>query len=284
MTITGEGLQRLTTTGIYILSSPTWVGSAIVGYDNKFTANFMIPDLPAGNHSLQINMVRQGQLPVSIALGFTLDGTGAAAQKTPNQTAGASTQQNSSARLIYFVKNSSKFTKSSVKKLKRLVAQSPNASVDIAAFTASNVSTNLAKKRAAVIVNYLKARNVTTTSKVEKGVSTTQSKSALLLINPNQQSAGQNDQIDSFIIRYKKGKKPTNSSPLLGTDKVTSIKKTDLALGTYLGFGMYRIDLPKPITSQLADSIATELTNSRVVDFAEPNAQVSILSATNSQS
>jgi subtilisin family serine protease len=284
MTITGEGLQRLTTTGIYILSSPTWVGSAIVGYDNKFTANFMIPNLPAGNHSLQINMVRQGQLPVSIALGFTLDGTGAAAQKTPNQTAGASTQQRSSAQLIYFVKNSSKFTTSSVKKLKRLVAQAPNASVDVTAFTTSNVSTNLATKRAAVIVNYLKKRNVTTTSKVEKGVSTTQSKSALLVINPNPQSTGQNDQIDSFIIRYKNGKKPTNSSPLLGTDKVTSIKRTDLALGTYLGFGMYRIDLPKPITSQLADSIATELTKSRVVDFAEPNAQVSILSATSSQS
>jgi subtilisin family serine protease len=282
MTITGEGLQRLTTTGIYILSSPTWVGSAIVGYDNKFTANFMIPDLPAGNHSLQINMVRQGQLPVSIALGFTLDGTGAAAEKTPNRTTSAATQQSSSAQLIYFVKNSSKFTTSSVKKLKRLVTQTPNASVDITAFTASNVSARVAKKRAAAVTRYLDKWNVANTSKVEKGVSTTQSKSALLVINPNQESAGQNDQIDSFIIRYKKGQKPTNNSPLLGTDKVTSIKKTDLALGTYLGFGMYRIDLPKPITAQLADSVATELTKSRVVDFAEPNAQVSILSATNS--
>jgi hypothetical protein len=180
------------------------------------------------------------------------------------------------------VKNSSKFTTSSVKKLKRLVTQTPNASVDITAFTASNVSARVAKKRAAAVTRYLDKWNVANTSKVEKGVSTTQSKSALLVINPNPQSTGQNDQIDSFIIRYKKGQKPTNNSPLLGTDKVTSIKRTDLALGTYLGFGMYRIDLPKPITAQLADSVATELTKSRVVDFAEPNAQVSILSATNS--
>lgn len=277
ITITGEGLQRLTTTGLYILSSPTWVGAGIVGYDNNFTASFTIPNLPAGRHSIQINMVRQGQLPVSIAVGFTLNGAGAAGDKTQIQTTSTAASALASAQLIYFAKNSAAISKASAVKLKKIARLASGVPVDVTGFTSTgkpSVSQTLAGKRTLAISNYLKKLNVSTIRQTHKGNSTTQAASVLVLINMASHMSVQSGSIDSFIIRYEAGKKPTSSTPVLGVNKVISINKNTLTLGSYLGFGMYRLDLAAPISLQLATKVAAELTTSTSVDFAEPNSRV----------
>ncbi len=183
-----------------------------------------------------------------------------------------------SAQLIYFAKNSAAITKASAAKLDKIAKLAKGTSVDVTGFTSSGqpaVSQTLASKRALAIARYLKKLNVNSNTGTRKGNSTTQAKSALVRINMAGQISAQSDSVDSLIVRYTSGKKPSATKPLLGTDKLTSLGKNDLTLGAYLGFGMYRIDLAKPISQQLADKVCVELTKSTSVDFAEPNGRVS---------
>ncbi len=156
MTITGSGLQRLTTAGIYILSDPVWVGAGIVSYENEFKTSFMIPALPPGQHTLQINTVRQGQAPVSIAVGFTL---GSAAVPA------AAESQPPSATKSLFVPFAAKSAKLSATAKKRITAamtdlgkSAPAISlVGYSTASASPASTRLARARMNAIATYLRA-------------------------------------------------------------------------------------------------------------------------------
>jgi hypothetical protein len=80
--------------------------------------------------------------------------------------------------------------------------------------------------------------------------------------------------VDSLIVQYKVKVKPTGKVPITGTDRVTSVKKTDLTLGTYLGFRMYQVDFASPVTLEVAQRVASEMSKSAKVDFAEVNGTV----------
>lgn len=157
MTIRGSGLQRLTTTGVYILSEPIWVGAGIVSYENEFTTSFMIPALPPGQHTLQINTVRQGQAPVSIAVGFTL------AEGTMQTTAAAPAKTTSATALfVPFAAKSARLTPTARKRIvtamTELGATAPTISlVGYSTRSASPASVTLANARMRAIATYLRS-------------------------------------------------------------------------------------------------------------------------------
>lgn len=157
MTIRGSGLQRLTTTGVYILSEPTWVGAGIVSYENEFETSFLIPALPPGQHTLQINTVRQGQAPVSIAVGFTL-------AEGKMQTTAATPAKSTATKSLFvpFAATSAKLTATAKKRLvatmTALGATAPAISlVGYSPRSASPASVTLANSRMRAIATYLRS-------------------------------------------------------------------------------------------------------------------------------
>jgi hypothetical protein len=290
-TVSGSGLQPFTTTGIYILSTPTWVGAGVVGNTGNFTASFLMPNLPAGTHTLQINMVRQGALPVSIALGLNLDGTGVQASKSPLTTTDAQTingAQSEFADLTYFAKGSASLSTTAKKKLTTFAAKAKSAgsAVRVTVFTSTGkypVSQTLAKNRSAAITKFLAAQRITASTGVSVGNTSVQSRAALVYAAPPKNVSGSSAAtasnpatIDSLIVQYKKGVKPSSKVPITGTDRVTSVKKTDLTLGKYLGFRMYQVNFATPVSLEVAKRVAGEVSKSVKVDFAEVNGTVTI--------
>jgi hypothetical protein len=286
-TISGSGLQPSTTTGIYILSTPTWVGAGSVGSNGSFTASFVVPNLSAGIHTLQINMVRQGALPVSIAVGLNLDGTGAPADKSPLTTTGAQSSdgaQSEFADLAYFAAGSASLSATAKKKLTTFAtkAKSAGSAVKVTVFTSTGkykVSPTLAKQRSAAITKFLAAQRVTASTGVSVGNTLVQSRAALIYASPGSNSlsvaaASKAATIDSLIVQYMDKVKPTSKVPISGTDRVTSVKKTDLTLGKYLGFRMYQVNFATPVSLEVARRVAGEMSKSVKVDFAEVNGTV----------
>jgi hypothetical protein len=287
ITVNGEGLQRLTTTGIYILSQPTWVGAGIVGYDNKFTSSFLMPKLPAGNHTLQINMVRQGQLPISIAIGFTLSGDSGSGSKIP-ATADSTTPSGAMAKLIYFPRNSSVLSNASKAKLDSVakLAQQNSGVISINSFEvagANRISNALAQKRASAITTYVKSKGASNVKTgITRGFTVTQSKASLVVFTPRDIGTQiASEKIDSLIVRYKLGVKPSQKTPISGAEKVVAVPQNELSLGNYLGFRMYQINFGSPVTRSVALQVAAQMGKSRLVEFAEPNEVVSIQVAAN---
>ncbi len=288
-TISGSGLQPSTTTGIYLLSTPTWVGAGTVGSNGSFTASFVMPNLSAGIHTLQINMVRQGALPVSIAVGLNLDGTGTPTDKSPLTTTNAlasNRAQSGFADFAYFAKGSSTLSATAKKKLTNFAskAKSAGSTVSVKVFTSTGkykVSPILAKQRSAAITKFLATQRVTASTGVSIGNTLVQSRAALIYAAPGSSSVGiaaasKAATVDSLIVRYKDQVKPTSKTPITGTDRVTTVKKTDLTLGTYLGFRMYQVDFATPVSLEVAKRVAGEISKSAKVDFAEVNGTVTI--------
>jgi hypothetical protein len=85
--------------------------------------------------------------------------------------------------------------------------------------------------------------------------------------------------VDSLIVRYESGKKPSREIPILGTERVTAVPKNELSLAEYLGFQMYKVNFRTPVSSQVARRVATQMTRSAAVEFAELNQTVSIQNA-----
>jgi hypothetical protein len=162
ITIRGSGLQRLTTAGVYILSEPTWVAAGIVSYENEFSTSFLVPALAPGQHTLQINTVRQGQAPVSIAVGFTL---AAGTAPTSSSTSASETKTAASSTKSLFVPfaNKSAVLSASAKKristaLTSLGAVAPTISLTgYSTKSASPASVKLAASRMRAINAYVKA-------------------------------------------------------------------------------------------------------------------------------
>ena len=162
ITIRGSGLQRLTTTGVYILSQPTWVAAGIVSYENEFETSFLVPALAPGQHTLQINSVRQGQAPVSIAVGFTL---AAGTVSTSSSTSASETKTSVTSTKSLFVPFASKSAVLSATAKKRISAALTSLgaaapAISLTGFStksASPASVTLAAKRMRAINTYLKA-------------------------------------------------------------------------------------------------------------------------------
>jgi outer membrane protein OmpA-like peptidoglycan-associated protein len=229
------------------------------------------------------------QLPVSIALGLSLDGTGAPAAKSPLTTASdqtSSSGQAGFADLVTFTKGTASLSATAKNKLTKIAnrATSTGSTVTIKSFISSGtpkVSAALATRRATAISKFLTSKGVTVTATTAPGLSSIQSRAALIQVTPQSNASSlalssDLETIDSLIVRYKKGVKPRSKVPITGTERVTSVKRADLSLGTYLGFRMYQVDFAKPVSLTVARKVSAEMTRSTKVEFAEPNGRVSI--------
>jgi hypothetical protein len=160
ITIRGSGLQRLTTAGVYILSQPTWVAAGIVRYENEFSTSFLVPALAPGQHTLQINTVRQGQAPVSIAVGFTLAAETVSTSSSSSTSATKPAAANTKSIFVPFANKSAVLSTPAKKRissaLTSLGAVAPTISLTgYAASSASPASVKLAASRMRAINAYV---------------------------------------------------------------------------------------------------------------------------------
>ncbi|SEJ65465.1 hypothetical protein [Demequina mangrovi] len=71
VTVSGEGLLPGSTADVWAFSTPTFIGSVIVGADGTFTQDFAVPStLAAGEHTLQVNGVNAAGETVSAQTGI----------------------------------------------------------------------------------------------------------------------------------------------------------------------------------------------------------------------
>lgn len=281
ITIRGEGLQRLTTTGVYILSTPTWVGSGVVSYQNEFITSFMVPALPPGQHTLQINIVRQGQLPASIAIGFELsaDSRGIG---TPGISAPKASQD--AADFVTFKGTSTNVSKATRNKLTRLAQKfaGTEAQATIVAYTNAKgtaASKRRAETRGQKMSELLQSEGFTGSIQIvtEPGSTKAQSRGVLVYVQPSGSSAASTneDAVRSLIVRLKKGRSITVDGQVRGADNVTGPIGDSLAVGPYLGLRMYRVDFAEPVSVAVAERVSKELARDPGIDFAEPDSIVS---------
>ena len=271
ITISGEGLQRLTTVGVYILSVPTWVGSGIVGYDNKFTTTFAVPALPPGRHTLQINVVQKSGAANSLAVGFVLTGTAAPAPQTPNTVGTVDVGS-----IITFRSGSAKLSKVGQTRLSRMAGAVKGANT-VGAITAYHdrrgtaKSKRLANARAVNISSYLRTLGVSQgmTVTLKSGNTAALQRSAMTRLSTAAAIPANNEQISSLIVRYKAGVSPTVNGAVRGANVVTGGLGSGMTLGRNLGLRMYRVDFARPVSLVDAQRAAAQLSRAPGVEFAE---------------
>lgn len=277
---TGNGLKRLTTVGVYILSNPTWVASGIVGYDGNFRTAFQMPALPPGQHTLQINAVLPDDTPISIGVGFVLSGS-----TTPvKQALAAASQSNPAADFALFRGTSTNLTKATRNKLTRIAKRYPDTSAGatIVAFTNSSgtpASTRRAQARAEKMQAFMQTAGFPGPIQIvtEPGSTKLQSRGALVYVQPAGTSAASvdEDSVRSLIVRLKKGRSITTDGQVRGSNNVTGPIGDSLTVGPYLGLRMYRVDFAEPVSVAVAERVAKELARDRGIEFAEPDSIVS---------
>lgn len=261
ITFTGEGLERLTTVGIYVMSSPQWLASGVIGYDNKLLTSARIPNLEVGQHTLQVNLTPPGRSEISIAMGFTVSGAAPAESPTTPPAAKAPSE---SALLVSFRGTSTSLSAATKKKLRRIAAQArtSDANVHVVGFDATGEPT-LGSKRAQAISRYLQAQGLTQPEVTTRPArSAAQAKSALIHVS-NVADQTQ-DTVASLIVQFKKGTAP----------KVGDQFASDFTVGRYLGLRMYRLDFATPVPETSAQAVAAKLIQRSDVLFAEPDSLV----------
>ena len=275
ITISGAGLQRLTTVGVYVLSEPTWVGGGIVSYENNFTTSFGIPALPPGQHTLQINIVLQGGVKNSLAIGFTSVGPSVATPQTPNTVAPVNL-----GNIVGFRSGSAKLSKPAKAKLAKMAAlvEGANTTGSITAYynkRGTAKSKRLAKERATSIEKYLAKMGVTESLNVtsESGRTAKLRRSAIIRLSTDAGTTApvKNERISSLIVRYAKGVSPTVNGTVRGANLVTGRVGKGMTLGPYLGLRMYRVDLAQPVTLAVARKASAQISTNKGVEFAEPD-------------
>jgi hypothetical protein len=254
--ITGKGLQRLTTTGVYVLSTPVWVAAGVVSYENEFTVEFQIPALPPGQHTLQINAVRQGQLPMSIGVGFTLGSpapAGAPAASAPRDAA----------EFVTFARSSQSLSPNAKAKLRRIAktAQGLNNELSVIGLPGA-AGSDVNQRRVSVVGRYLQAQGARVSMRQSTSPRSAGSSGVLVVAStpPANSAAG----VSSLIVRFKPGQEPEIGDAL----------GTSLTVRKYLGFRMFRVDFASPVSEDTAAAAATTLSSNRNVEFAEPDARV----------
>ena len=285
ISLQGENLQRLTTVGIYILSNPTWVASAIVTYDNDFTTSFAVPALPAGEHTLQINVVRQGGAVNSLALGFTLAGSDAATPGAPIPDS-----PTEMANLIVFKAGSATLTKTAKIRLKRMAnsLEGNEARGTVTSFVnkrGTAPSTKLAAARTAAVKKYLKSQGLDATVSTNYPSAPTKRmlRSSVVLLSSaiNSYTNSAPESVSSLIVRYRSGVSPSINGKVRGINFVTADVAKGLTLGTSLGLRMYTVDFAEPVSMAIAQRTARQISRSKGVEFAELNLPVSTNITTN---
>jgi len=285
ISLQGENLQRLTTVGVYILSEPTWVASAIVTYDNDFTTSFAVPALPPGEHTLQINVVRQGGAVNSLALGFTLAGSAATAPGAPAAKAPAEL-----GNLIVFKSRSAALTKTAKIRLNRMANSLKGMEVSgaITSFVnkrGTSASKKLAVARTATVNKYLSARGVesTVTANYPSAPNRLMLRSSIVVLSgaTGTSSVSANASVSSLIVRYRSGVSPTLNGAVRGAKFVSPNIARGLTLGTSLGLRMYTVEFAAPVSNAVAQRTARQISRDKGVEFAELNLLVSANLTTN---
>ena len=275
ITISGAGLQRLTTVGVYVLSEPTWVGGGIVSYENNFTTSFGIPALPPGHHTLQINIVLQGGAKNSLAIGFTSVGPSVATPQTPDTVAPVNL-----GNIVGFRSGSAKLSKPAQAKLAKMAAsvKGANTTGSITAYynkRGTAKSKSLAKERATSIKKYLVKMGATESLNItsESGMTAKLRRSAIIRLSTDAGTTApvKNERISSLIVRYAKGVSPTVNGTVRGANLVTGRVGKGMTLGPDLGLRMYRVDLAQPVTLATARKASAQISTYKGVEFAEPD-------------
>lgn len=257
--ITGKGLQRLTTAGVYVLSTPVWVAAGVVSYENEFTVEFQIPALPPGQHTLQINAVRQGQLPMSLGVGFTLGS--AAPARTP-----AATQPTDSADFIAFPRSSPSLSPSAKGKLRRIAKSAVASNTEISVVgLPGTAGPDLSTKRTSAVGRYLQSQGARVSTR--PAMSPRSSGPAGVLVVASTPPASSPAGVSSLIVRFKSGQQP----------EIGDVLAPNLTVRKYLGFRMFRVDFAAPVSEDAAIAAAASLSSNRSVDFAEPDARVTTM-------
>jgi hypothetical protein len=254
--ITGKGLQRLTTAGVYILSTPVWVAAGVVSYENEFTVEFQIPALPPGQHTLQINAVRQGQLPMSLGVGFTLGSASPAIAPVVKKAT-------DSADFITFTGSRTALSPTAKSKLRRIAKSAQGSTVDVSIIGLPGRSgSTLAQQRSTVVSRYLESQGVRVTAR--PALSPRSSARSGVLVSVSSPPTAPARGIDSLIVRFA-----PQQEPAIGDSIAPS-----LTVRKYLGFRMYRVDFPAPVSEDAAIAAAAALAKNPAVEFAEPDARV----------
>jgi outer membrane protein OmpA-like peptidoglycan-associated protein len=183
-----------------------------------------------------------------------------------------------SVSLIYFSRNSASLNSTAKAKLDAIAELAGTAAGDVTVksfeLTGKNrVTKALATKRATTMLDYLKSRGVSNAqAAVTRGTTAIQSRASLVTFSPSVLGAQlASEKVDSLIVRYMSGVKPSAKTPITGSDKVTTVAKRELTLGKYLGLRMYQVDFRTPVDIAIASKVADQMTKSRFVEFAEPN-------------
>lgn len=278
----GDGLERLSTVGIYVLSEPTWVASGIVGFDGTFQTSFAMPALEPGQHTLQINAVLADETPVSIGVGFALTGTAVPVKEGPEVAPQATT----AAEFVTFKGNSTKLTAATRKKLRRLAStfSARDATGSVVAFSnaqETTASVRRAQRRADRINAYLQRAGLdgALSATTEPGSTAIQRRGAVIhLQDGGALTAAEDGDVSSLIVRLKKGRSPSVAGSVRGSDNVSSIGAS-LSVGPRLGLRMYRIDFAKPVSQTVAARVARELSRDPGIAFAEPDSIIAARSS-----
>ena len=272
---TGDGLQRLTTVGIYILSEPTWVASGIVGYDGKFSTSFQMPALEPGQHTLQINAVLSDETPVSIGVGFNLTGSIVPTKEdAPNAGAGTDTR----VEFLTFRGKRTKMTRATRSKLAGIAEAYVGATDEATIVSYTNKketkkSVRRAEKRASNMRRYLIRSGFegTVTVRTEPGETKVQRRGAVIYVEPAPViDEVRSESVSSLIVRLKKGRLPTSDGQIRGADNIDGSVASSLRVGDKLGLRLYRIDFTEPVSDSDAERVARTLMEDSGVAFAEP--------------
>jgi hypothetical protein len=156
-----------------------------------------------------------------------------------------------------------------------------DARISIVAFTnaaGTAASTRRAQARAQRMQDYLESAGFTGTIQIgiEPGSTKAQGRGALVYgtgQGTGASSTGE-DSNRSLIVRLKKGRAISVDGRVRGADNVTGVIADSLSVGPYLGLRMYRVDFAEPVSSAVAERVATELAKDPGIDFVEPDSIV----------
>ena len=89
--------------------------------------------------------------------------------------------------------------------------------------------------------------------------------------------------IGSLLVRFRPGLRPvTSAGDVRGSAFIPARMKVSLRVGKRLGFGIWRIDLSRPVSVREAKRISVFMMKDRNVVLAEPDYPVSISSRSTS--
>lgn len=210
--------------------------------------------------------------------------TNAPADSSPQQPESASTRvaPEPSMEFLTFKRSSTNLTPTTRMKLRALANEYTGQPVDVKVVTYINSqATDQANKRAQVrgerIASFLKQEGIASEPVVDvvAGGTSLQQRGAIVSIQPTASTPSSTNQVQSIIIRLNKGRSPLVDGEVRGASRVTAVPTDSLTLGANLGLRMYRIDFAMPVSPQVAQRVADQLSRDPGIAFAEPDSLVS---------